>query len=99
MSAIIPNCLSITSTEFIIINLTKQNLYVSAIKKIIIKLYFYHQAGAKEENKYSSYLFLTLALHGVSGQCHCWTALYSWERTPGIQWIGSRVDLRAGLDT
>jgi hypothetical protein len=34
----------------------------------------------------------------VSGQLHAPAALPPGERAPGTQWIGGRVDLRAGLD-
>jgi hypothetical protein len=36
---------------------------------------------------------------GVGGQRHAPAALYPRERIPGTHWIGSRVDIRAGLDT
>jgi hypothetical protein len=55
------------------------------------------QATRGEE--YSSYSFLTLALDGVSGQCHAPIALYPRGRDPGTHWIGGCVGLRAVLDT
>jgi hypothetical protein len=54
-------------------------------------------ADVKEERRYRSYSFLTLALHGVSGQRHALAALYPGERTPGAHLIGGWVGLRAGL--
>jgi hypothetical protein len=38
-------------------------------------------AGTKGERKYSSYLFTTLTLNGVSGQCHALAVLYPRDRT------------------
>jgi hypothetical protein len=48
--------------------------------------------------EYSSYLFLTSALDGVSCQRHAPAEFYPRERNPGTHWIGGWVDLRAGLD-
>jgi hypothetical protein len=39
-------------------------------------------ADAKGDRRYSSYLFLTSTLGGVSGQLHALTALYSREELP-----------------
>jgi hypothetical protein len=55
--------------------------------------------GGGEERRYSSYSFLTWALHGVSGQRHAPAALCSGERTPGTYCTGGWVGLRAGLGT
>jgi hypothetical protein len=55
--------------------------------------------GAKEERKYSLYLFLASALYGLSGQYHAPAGLYPRERTPGTRWLRDWVGLGAGLDT
>jgi hypothetical protein len=36
---------------------------------------------------------------GVRGQRHIPATFYPYEMTPGTQWIGGWVDLRAGLNT
>jgi hypothetical protein len=59
----------------------------------------YRHSGAKEEMKYSPYLFFTSAVEGVNGQCHAPAALCPREITPVTHWIGGWVGLRAGLDT
>jgi hypothetical protein len=46
-----------------------------------------------------SYSFITLALDGVSGQCHDPAALYPQERTAGTHLTGGWVNLRVGLET
>jgi hypothetical protein len=56
-------------------------------------------AGDDEERRYTSYSFLTSALHGVCGQRHAPAAIYPRERTHGTHWIGSWVGMRVGLDT
>jgi hypothetical protein len=48
---------------------------------------------------YSSYLFFTSALEGVSGQRHALAALYRRERTPGTHCTGGLVGLGASKDT
>jgi hypothetical protein len=48
---------------------------------------------------YSSYSFLTSALHGMSGQRHAPAALYPRERTPVTYWVEGWVGFTAGLDT
>jgi hypothetical protein len=50
------------------------------------------------ERRYSNYLFLTSALHGVSGQHHAPAALYPGEKTPGTHCTRGWVGPRAGLD-
>jgi hypothetical protein len=65
------------------------------VKKAIVLL----RAGAKGERKYSAYLFLIVALDGVSGQCHAPAALYPRERTASTYCTGGWVGLRADLDT
>jgi hypothetical protein len=52
------------------------------------------QPCRRQGEMYSFYLFLTLIVDGVSGQCHAAAALYS-----GNHWIAGWVDLRGGLDT
>jgi hypothetical protein len=47
-----------------------------------LNMFRYHHAGVKGERSYSSYLFLTWALDGASGQRHVTAALYPRERTP-----------------
>jgi hypothetical protein len=66
-----------------------------------VKMSHCRHAGAKGERTeaYSSYSFLTSALHGVSGQYHAPAVLYPQESTPVTHWIGGLLGLRAGLDT
>jgi hypothetical protein len=59
-----------------------------------VKVSRYPHAGAKGETTYSSYLFLTAALDGLSGRRHSKAALYPPERTPGIHWTGGWVGHR-----
>jgi hypothetical protein len=65
----------IESTVFIQINKAKNS------KTVLLP-----HAGAKGEGRYSSYLFLTWAQIGVSGQRHALAALYPREWIPGTLW-------------
>jgi hypothetical protein len=54
---------------------------------------------AQRERIYSSYSFMTSALHGVSGQNHAPAAPYPGEWAPGTHCTGDWVGPRASLDT
>jgi hypothetical protein len=90
-----------------LLNLAKYYyLYFHAIKRSIQlinfpiqKLLYYHHAGAKGERSYSSYSFLTSALHGGEWSVPHPSYALPRERTPGTDWIGGWVGHTAGLDT
>jgi hypothetical protein len=54
---------------------------------------------AQGERRYSSYLFTTSELDGVSGQRHAPSALYPRGKDTRTHWIGGCVGPRAGLDS
>jgi hypothetical protein len=47
-----------------------------------------HLWRRRGDRRYGSYSVTTLALDGVSGQCHAPAALYPGERTPGTHCTG-----------